>query len=462
MSQADLSVSKRETSVSTTAISATKHFLDLVFPQPRNFQIRLWDGSELSPASSSSSPFCLVLKHSGALRKMFTPPIEKSLGEAFMCSDFDIEGDILSAMSLVDVIAGRIFSPGEIYSLARGFLALPKFTPPPVTNRGPARLSGTTHTRMRDESAIQYHYDVSNDFYALWLGKRMQYSCAYFKTGSEDIDTAQVQKLEHICRKLHLKAGERLLDIGCGWGGLAIYAAQTYNVRVVGISLSKNQVKYASEQVEKSGLSDHVSIRLQDYRDIDDGPFDKIVSIGMFEHVGHANLPEYFAQAFRLLKPGGLFLNHGIGVNPPVEFVTGHGPVARHPVRPTVCQKFLERKILAIGTFTQHYFFPDGELVAINEANLIATRAGFELRDLENLREHYALTLRQWVRLMEEHTTEAENATNKATLRTWRLYMASSAYSFSSGKINVNQSLFSKPDAGSSNLPLTRADLYKD
>jgi cyclopropane-fatty-acyl-phospholipid synthase len=462
MSQMDFSISNRETSKSTPAITATKHFLDLILPQPRHYAIRLWDGSDISPASSSACPFCLVLKHPGALRKMFSPPLEKALGEAFMNSDFDIEGDILSAMSLADIISSQIFSPGKIASLTKAFMALPKAAPQVVSNRGPAQLSGTTHSRSRDESAIQYHYDVSNEFYALWLGKRMQYSCAYFKTGSEDIDTAQEQKLEHICRKLHLKPGDRLLDIGCGWGGLAIYAAQTYNVKVVGISLSKNQIKYAVEQVEKAGLSDRVSIRLQDYRDVHDEPFDKIVSIGMFEHVGLANLPEYFAQSYRLLKPGGLFLNHGIGLNPRLKYVAGNGPVASHPIRPTIWQNLLEEKILGTQSFSQSYFFPDGELVAVNEANLIATQAGFEIRDLENLREHYALTLRQWVRRMEDNTTEAEQATSKTTLRTWRLYMASSAYNFSSGKINVNQSLFSKPDDGSSHLPLTRADLYKD
>jgi cyclopropane-fatty-acyl-phospholipid synthase len=180
----------------------------------------------------------------------------------------------------------------------------------------------------------------------------------------------------------------------------------------------------------------------------------------MFEHVGRVNLPEYFAQAFRLLKPGGLFLNHGISSLPPVEYIAGNGPVREHPIRPTIIQNYFDNNILAIGSFSQHYFFPDGELVPVSEVNLVAARCGLELRDLENLREHYAQTLRRWVRLMETYEKEAIQATSQATLRTWRLYMASSAYSFSSGKINVNQSLLSKPDSGKSNLPLTRADLY--
>ncbi len=181
----------------------------------------------------------------------------------------------------------------------------------------------------------------------------------------------------------------------------------------------------------------------------------------MFEHVGKVNLPEYFAQVFRLLKPGGLFLNHGIGLVAPLEFMAGKGPVSENRIRPGLFQKYLDKNILAAGSFSQRYFFPDGELVPVSEANLVAAQCGLELRDVENLREHYALTLRRWVYLMEKYQDEAIKSTSEATLRTWRLYMASSAYNFSSGKINVNQSLFSKPEKGKSNLPLTRTDIYQ-
>ncbi len=242
MTQTDMTIPENCITTKPKSVSATIYFLDLAFPPPRDFPIRLWDGTEL-PASNPNSSFKLVLKHPGTLRKMFTPPIENSLGESFMNSDFDIEGDILDAVSLSDIVAGRQYSIGQAYQLYKAYRSLPKSNGKMVENRGPAQLSGTSHSRQRDETAIQYHYDVSNEFYQLWLGKRMQYSCAYFLSGEEDINTAQEQKLEHICRKLRLHPGERILDIGCGWGGLAMYAAEKYGVSVIGISLSKNQIK---------------------------------------------------------------------------------------------------------------------------------------------------------------------------------------------------------------------------
>jgi cyclopropane-fatty-acyl-phospholipid synthase len=261
MAQSDVSISEKKDTTQQKDLSATRNFLDLVFPPPRSFPIRLWDGTILPPAGPQQRNFGLVIKFPGSLHRMFKPPIENSIGEAFMVSDFDIEGDILEAVSLIDVIAGKKMTTGQILQLYRAYLALPRSDERNVDHRGPAQLSGTRHSQHRDETAVQYHYDVSNEFYSLWLGKRMQYSCAYFITGDEDIDTAQEQKLEHICRKLRLQPGERLLDIGCGWGGLAIYAAEKFGASVVGISLSKNQVKYASEQVQKMGLSGQVDIR---------------------------------------------------------------------------------------------------------------------------------------------------------------------------------------------------------
>lgn len=425
----------------------TEQILDCLFPPPRAFGVRLWDSSEL-PAVDRPV-FSLILKHTGALRRMFTPPLELSLGEAFINGDFDLQGDIFSAFSLVDGIGERTLSLSEVLNLAGTMLALPKSDREWPSQRGPARLSGARHSRQRDRTAIQYHYDVGNDFYSLWLDQRMQYSCAYFPTGTEDLDIAQECKLEHICRKLRLQPGERLLDIGCGWGGLTIYAAKKYGVFVLGITLSKNQAAYASEWIARSGLAGQASVRLQDYRDLEAGSFDKIVSVGMFEHVGVKHLPEYFSQAYRLLKPGGLFLNHGISRRPAV-----------HTGRKSVWQKLLEWRLIGTGSFVQRYVFPDGELAPVSEVNLIAEAAGFEVRDAENLREHYALTLRHWVNRLEARQTEAIQASSETTYRTWRLYMAASAYGFESGDINVNQSLLSKPVNGKSGLPLTRADLY--
>ncbi len=441
----------RAMSLSTTdqIVRRTIALIDRIFPPPRAFAIRLWNGLEL-PGNDGQS-FRLVLNHSGALRRMFNPPIELSLAEAYIYGDFDIDGDIFAVFSLLNDIFKRSLSVHEVLSLGRDLLALPDDGSARLTGRGPARLSGAIHSRERDRAAIQYHYNIGNEFYALWLGRRMQYSCGYFPTGTEDLDTAQAKKLEHICRKLRLKPGERLLDIGCGWGGLAMVAAEKYGVQVLGVTLSDKQVGWANEQIAQEGLTDRVTIQLQDYRDLQSESFDKLVSVGMFEHVGRRHLPEYFAQAHRLLKPGGLFLNHGIAYWPGIQ----HGDEEL-----SGWQQLIEQRIFGSGSFSQHYIFPDGELEPVSEVNLIAERSGFEVRDVENLREHYALTLRNWVNRLEQHRDEAIRLTDEVTYRTWRLYMSGSAYGFETGSLNVNQTLLAKPVDGKSHVPMTRADLY--
>ena len=426
------------------AIRRTVDLLEHLFPSPRRFGIRLWNGTELP--MDGDSGFHLVLNHAGALRRMFTPPVELSLGEAFIRHDFEIEGDIFSAFALIDVLASQSLSAREILNMGLGFLALPASGPARPQGRGPIQLRGAVHSLERDRAAVQYHYDVGNDFYSLWLDHNLQYSCGYFPTGKEDLDTAQEYKMEHICRKLRLQRGERLLDIGCGWGGLARYAAQKYGVSVLGVTLSKNQKAYADEEIVRSGLQSQVTVELKDYRDLGDESFDKIVSVGMFEHVGRNQLPQYFAHAYRLLKPGGLFLNHGI---------------SQRSGREKNRKGFIQERIFGSGTFSQHYIFPDGELTPVSEVNLMAENAGFEVRDVENLREHYALTLRQWVNRLATRCAEAVKASDEVTYRTWRLYMSASAYGFESGSINVNQTLLAKMTVeGKSNVPFSRADLY--
>jgi cyclopropane-fatty-acyl-phospholipid synthase len=425
-------------------VQHTTDLLEQLFPSPRSFGIRLWAGSELP--INGRPLFSLVLNHAGALRRMFKPPVELSLGEGFILKDFDIDGDIFSVFSLMDTIAARTLSLGEIFGIGFGLLALPTSSETRLQGRSPLQLHGRLHSRERDLLAVQYHYDVGNDFYSLWLDSNMQYSCGYFPTGAEDLDTAQEHKMEHICRKLRLQHGERLLDIGCGWGGLARYAASRYDVNVLGVTLSKNQKAYADEQIVRAGLRERVAVELKDYRDLDNESFDKVVSVGMFEHVGRSHLPEYFAQVHRLLKPGGLFLNHGI---------------SRRSATKADEQSFIAKHIFGRGTFQQKYIFPDGELTPVSEVNVMAENAGFEVRDVENLREHYALTLRDWVNRLADHREEAIKVSNEVTYRTWRLYMAASVYGFESGNINVNQSLLSKMSRdGKSNVPFSRADLY--
>jgi cyclopropane-fatty-acyl-phospholipid synthase len=436
----------------------TTTLLDFLFPHPRNFAVRMWD-LHMLPADTGPA-FTLVLNHPGALRRMFSTPIELSAAEAYIYGDFDVEGDFYALFGLFDILVGKTFSTAEVVALLNDIRRLPSSGPAHTIIRQPARLHGKLHSRARDQEAIRFHYNVGNEFYALWLDRQMQYSCGYFPTGAEDLDTAQAKKIEHICRKLHLKPGETLLDIGCGWGGLAIAAAQAYGVNVLGVTLSDKQAAYGAERAAHLGLSDRVRIEMRDYRDLEKESFDKIVSVGMFEHVGRTHLPEYFSQAYRLLKPGGLFLNHGIarrGMPSDLSLLKGLNGRARIPA---AGQSYFERRVLGLGSFSQHYIFPDGELVPVSEANLIAEAAGFELRDVENLREHYALTLRNWVRRLEENHAEAARLVGETVYRTWRLYLSFNAFAFETWQNCVNQSLLSKPANGKTDLPMSRADLY--
>ncbi len=441
----------------TGAAGRTAAVLERLFPAPRSFDIRLWDGSSLPAAGRPA--FTLVLNHAGSLRRMFSPPIELALGEAYIYGDFDLEGDLVAAAGLLDTASARSVTPLEVASLLRDLWALPRPAAPALAGRGPARLSGERHSRERDRVAVQYHYDVGDEFYGLWLDRNRQYSCAYFAAPDDDLDAAQERKLEHLCRKLRLQPGERLLDIGCGWGGLALYAAERYSAQVLGVTLSRNQAAFAERWIAGRRLAQQVSVRLQDYRDLGDQAFDKIVSVGMYEHVGRARLPEYFAQTYRLLRPGGLFLNHGISARAGVELVAS-GAVVRRAVPGPLWQRWLAQRLLGAGSFVQRYIFPDGELTPVSAVNVTAERAGFEVRDVENLREHYALTLRQWVRRLEQQRAEAVRLAGEVTYRTWHLYLSASAHGFEAGHINVCQTLLSRPEHGDSRLPLTRADLY--
>ena len=417
----------------------------------RNFGVRYWDGYA-EPGRQVTMPFTLVLQRSGALRRMLLPPSELALGEAFVRGDFDVEGDLEAAAALGPVIAERLRSPRRLTRVARLLLQLPSHDRE-SHGKAPERRSahpyaGRRHTRHRDAEVIRFHYDVGNDFYALWLDAQRVYSCGYFPTGAEDIDAAQVAKLEHICRKLLLRPGERLLDIGCGWGGLLRYAARQYGVEAVGITLSPAQAEYAGQRIAADGLEARCRVEVRDYRDLPrDATFDKVVSVGMFEHVGPAQLPTYFGAAFRLTAPRGLFLNHGI--------------VSLEDARPRSLSERLGRRLWRQGEFMDRHVFPDGELVTLSDAIRTAEAAGFETRDAESLREHYARTLLQWVQRLEERRAEAVAIVGDTTYRVWRLYMAVSAHAFTVGRIGLVQTLLAKPDAaGRCCLPPTREDLY--
>jgi cyclopropane-fatty-acyl-phospholipid synthase len=416
--------------------------------QTRSFAVRFWDGSLDEPLEVAR--FTLELHRPGSLRRMLLPATELSLGEAFVRSDFDVDGDLTAAAALEGQLISGGRSPLGMARLAALLLSLPMNDLPPDAQieRPSSKHSGNLHDKNTDANNVRAHYDLGNDFFALFLDRRMVYSCAYFETGSEDLDTAQEAKLELICRKLRLTRGERLLDIGCGWGGLVIYAAQHFGVRATGITLSEPQAELARARIEALGLAHLVQIEVRDYREFPLGvQFDKIVSVGMVEHVGRANIEQYFSQTMRLLRPGGLFLCHGI-----VDTRTPSGPV----------KTAIEQRTWRRSSFLEQYVFPGGEVLRPSEMLRAAENVGFEVRDLESLREHYALTARQWSRQLEAHRKDVLRLVGEKTYRVYRLYLAAVVHTFVSRRNGLNQILFAKPLAdGSVRIPQTRTDIYR-
>jgi cyclopropane-fatty-acyl-phospholipid synthase len=395
------------------------------------FAVRLWDGwqwSSTAPSTANDKPVCtIVVNKPEALSSLIARPNEITLGEAFIRGDLDVEGDLFSAFQVTEHLFNRSRTlwqqfvekgAGAIFGISQWL------------------RHGAVSSKRRDRASIAYHYDLPVAFYEPWLGKSLVYSCAYFGCPEDSLDKAQEQKLDLICRKLRLKAGESFLDIGCGWGSLVLHAAGKRHARAEGITLSHEQAATGKRRIDEAGMQDCCSIELKDYRDLPNGKsaFDKIASIGMFEHVGLKNLPLYFGIAHKLLRPGGLFLNHGI---------------ARADTAPIRENSFIER-----------YVFPDGRLVTLSEALRAAESQGLEVRDVENLREHYELTLRRWVAGLRQNADHLLQLVSNTTYRIWLLYTAGSAAAFHRGAIGVYQVLLSRPDKGKSGLPLTRNDWY--
>lgn len=399
----------------------------------RDFAVELWDGTRWEPHAGSFCRFTWHIHNPRALKAMLRPNRQLALAESYIYGDFDITGDILAMFPAAEQLMDLQLSPAQKVKLGALLLGLPSnYRPNPS-----GKLQGGLHTQARDRQVVRFHYDVSNDFYQLWLDRRMVYSCAYFESEQDGIDRAQAQKLDYLCRKLRLREGERLLDIGCGWGGLIIYAAQRYGVRATGITLSQRQLELAHQRIREAGLSSRCEALLLDYRDAAKlGEFDKIVSVGMVEHVGEAKLGDYFRTACSVLKPGGVFLNHGIG----------RAGSREKPTQPT---------------FTDVHVFPDGEMIPISTMLSAAEKCGFEVRDVENLREHYFLTLVQWLRRLEQNEDRATELVGEIRYRTWRLYLAGSAHYFRTGKLDLYQTLLVKNNDGGTGLPLTRRDWYQ-
>ncbi|MES2190970.1 MAG: cyclopropane-fatty-acyl-phospholipid synthase family protein [Pseudomonadota bacterium] len=404
--------------------------------------LRFWDNTVVAPARSDAI-FTLIFNDPSVLRRLVTERSPLLLADAYFSGALDVQGDLYGALRLKDHFSSLVLSWREKLALLRDAWSLPESRPDLVVNKASvlsrwAQRFTHRHSRESDKAAISFHYDVSNDFYKLWLDKERIYSCAVFQSAAETLEQAQINKLDLICRKLRLQAGERLLDIGCGWGALVCWAARNYGVYAHGITLSQNQFEFVQQRIVDEGLEEYVTVELRDYRDLPlSSVYDKVSSIGMFEHVGLRNLSSYVQAVYRILKPGGLFLNHGIT----------HDEVGWNK---TVETEFINR-----------YVFPDGELDCISNIQLGMESAGFEIHDVEGLRLHYALTLRQWVKRLEEKSYEAQQMVGEQTYRVWRLYMAACALEFESGGTGVYQILASRRDKGHYPVPMSRADLYE-
>ncbi len=394
-------------------------------------RIRGFDGTDVGPVDATTT---VTVRSRDALARMVTAPGELGLALAYVAGDIAIDGDIYDALELRHVMSGVKLTVGQIYQLARlaGVANLGHVRPPPEEHR---RKAGRLHTRRRDCEAISHHYDVSNDFYRLVLGPCLTYSCAVFTDPTDTLEEAQENKYELICRKLGLQPGMRLLDIGCGWGGMVLHAARHHGVSAVGLTISANQFDLAAKRVADAGLTDRIDIRLQDYREITDGPFDAISSIGMFEHVGLRRLGDYFTQVADLLVAGGRVLNHAISRTATTQ-----------PAR------------IAKAGFIGRYVFPDGELHEVGTVVSALQDHGLEVRHVENLREHYALTLRRWVANLEANWDAAVGEAGQARAKIWRLYMAASAIAFEDNHLHIDQVLaVNTPDSGLAGMPLRPA-----
>lgn len=373
--------------------------------------MRAWTGETWGP---DDAPATVVLRHPGAFGALLLPPTDLTAGEAYIYDDVDVEGDMIAALrfgaALVDAGALRHLRVAQLAAL------LPRERRRHQSKR--ARMRGRLHSIRRDRAAVTHHYDTGNDFFSLFLDPLMVYSCAHFLDPSEPLETAQRRKLDLICRKLELGPGDRLLDVGCGWGALVVHAASRYGVEATGVTLSGEQADVAAKRAAESGVADRVRILHDDYRNLA-GSFEAIASVGMVEHVGLEKLSQYFRHLRSLLAPGGQLLNHGIVTR------------SRRPARGT--------------SFIRTYVFPDGQLHKVEDAITAAEDAGFELRDVEALRQSYAVTLNRWVQNLEGNAETARALVGERTYRTWRLYMAGSAVAFEDAAIAVDQLLLADP-----------------
>ena len=440
---------------STPSATATATALDIVRDlfadvEPRDFEVRLWDGTRWTPEGAGAPAFTLVLERPSTLRRLLRTGSESALLEAYLAGDLSVQGDIFAVPDVGRAVIERQRPLTERARLALRLLRLPRepagdgdVADADVAEDGAAdvrtaRLRGELHSIERDRAAVTYHYDLSNRFYGLFLDPRMVYSCAVFAAPDEPLERAQLRKLDLICRKLRIRPGDRLLDVGCGWGALILHAAREYGADALGITVSERQADLARQRIRDAGLEDRCRVVVRDYRTMGEaeGGFDRVASVGMFEHVGRARAGEYFRTIFQLLRPGGVYLHHAITGNPRQERPAG-------------------------ASLSDRYVFPDHELIPIGETLTAAEMAGFDVRDVEGLGEHYALTLRRWVAALEGRRSEAVSEVGEATVRAWLLVFAGAAVDFEAGRQGLAQALLVRPrEDGSTGLPLGRWDWY--
>ncbi len=432
LSDGDVTVGKSDSPNIRTAIGFFEELLRGC--ETPNIAVRFWDGSVWRLRSDHRTEATVILQHPDSIRRMLRWPVQLAIGEAYIYDDIDVLGSLDTLMPLADHLMERRWTLmdwlrcGVATCLQRRMDRLPEETRSLV-------LHGRRHEKLRDKEVVRFHYDVPVEFYRLWLDSRLMYSCGYYQQEDEDLEEAQTQQLEYLCRKLRLKPGDRVLDIGCGWGGFAIHAAQTHGALVHGITLSRRQAEVANQRIGAAGLSRRCRIEVRDFRDVHgERMYDKIISIGMVEHIGKHRLASYYEQAMELLAPGGAFLTQGIG--------TRDGQPA-------------------LGPFANRYVFPDAEVLPIQDIVRAAERSGFEVRDVESLREHYALTLDAWNHRLEQHRHEAVRVVGEVTYRVWRAYMAMARYLFRRGRLSFYQTLCVRAEDGRAGLPLTREDWYE-
>ncbi len=376
----------------------------------------LWNGQQLDFGTFAAPQVTLKVNSASALPLLLEPSLD-NLGEAYVKGKIDIEGKLADIINIGYSLArSTVTSASKLARVKRYF----------------------NHSKHSDRKAIQYHYDVSNEFYQLWLDENMVYSCAYFENGNEDLGTAQIKKIDHILTKIGVQPGQRLLDIGCGWGALVLRAAGKFGARCVGVTLSQNQFDLATERVKRAGLENQIEIRLQDYREID-GQFDRITSVGMFEHVGRKNLPLYFSRIRELLADDGFAMNHGITSTDAESGETALGG----------------------GEFIDRYVFPDGELPHISLALEAAQRGGLEAVDVESLRRHYARTLDIWTENFEAKAEEARKLVDDEKFRIWRVYLAGCAYAFEHDDVSIFQIVCRRAGQSAKTLPWSRRYMYE-